>query len=254
MGRGMQRGAGAQRRRFSLLEVVVAAAILGILVLAAMALTVTLQRGNGVTAGLVDLDQDARRILLDMRRMMRQSGYHYDLSFSSGSNYDMVLSPANVGDVVDLATNGSLTFLIRTDFVSVGTLTAAEQRKAEWRLGMVYSMKPTGHTVPAPGAAIPTYTLTRNTVVDKNGDGFAASQSDPTESFVMPIANGVESLTVTRTSAEQLEIALSLIRTNPDWSTGNPPTPLRVRIRERVRLLNAPIVDQNGAYNEVAGP
>ena len=227
----------ADRRGFSLLEVMVSLGILSILILVASSLLLTLQRGTAVTAALTDTDQDARRVMADIRRELRQSGFHQD--DVAQQNWDQLFS------VGTLEAGATLTFLQRTDFVNPADYSAAQKLALDWRRGIQYRLVADGSVV-APGGDITTYLLKKRIWVD------AGAVTDPgagviesAEIIEIDVLRGVSSFVVKRVgndASELLELEFEVLRTNPDWTT-IPPNPVRLFARERVQVQNAKVLD-----------
>lgn len=93
----------ARTRGLSILEIVVSMAILAFMVLILMTATMPMTRASAETTAHQDMDRLASRVLAEIRRELRQSGWDQ-------SGGDHVTSPA------DGATANTLTFQARTGF------------------------------------------------------------------------------------------------------------------------------------------
>ncbi len=223
-------------RAFSLLEVLVASAILAVLLLATASLMITLQRANAHTGASIDMDQQIRTVLTQLRSDIRQSG------FDSAGNSQITLAPATgvvaqirIRTGMDLAITNEdgTTTDIRTDHTA--RLSQNWQRRVTYRLVEAA-------TIPRPGGTLTTYDLLKTT---EEGDPL-----DPVATDV-PIATNIAAFTLTDMTPNdgasppvytspslEFEAVIEAARTNPDWSGGGTPEPIRFKLTERLRAYN----------------
>ncbi len=243
-------------RAFSLLEVVVASVILAVLLLATGSLLVPLQRGTAHTTATVDMGQDVRRVLADLRREVRQTGYRPDPADDSRD----IDSAVQITSVVAGKTD-RLVLRLRTDFLRekpdgtafVYDASTGVDEEYDYNWGREVTYEPVASdTVPKPGGAEQRYALLKTTREFDPGTGDWVPAATR-----VPVANGLSLFRITPPrvtpegspaddgdadttleGGEELEVTLEACRTNPDWSGGGTPAPLRLKISERLRVYN----------------
>lgn len=222
------------RRALSLIEVVVASAVLGILTLATASLMITLQRGAAQTAASVDMVQRARRVLQELRRELRQSGHlvRIETALEEGT-----INGEPQFEIVN-GTNDTLTFRMRTSLPD-----ATGDTEANWARRVTYTTS-ASDTLRAPGGGtVQRYALVKTVeVLDDSGGWTPLSEG-------LVVAEGIGSFRVTAIpgassdpgaqDAEELEVTLQVLRANPDHSDGVP-APLELTLTERMRVYNRP--------------
>jgi hypothetical protein len=216
-GAALRRG----ERALSLLEVLVAAAILTLLVLAAASATLPLQRQASDSFLRLDQESRARRVLDGLRRELRQSGWGDD----AGATPRFALWPETPdGAPVPLA---GVTDRVVALELEMRTGLGAQDWSGPVRLTLVRQAAASG--LPA---TLPRFRLVRE--ADYDGDGTIA----PGEA--LELARGLSDFVVTRPGAGQsLRLELELADPDPRWEPGaGPPPPIQQRFVDQVELRN----------------
>lgn len=185
----------------TLLEVMVSAVILAALTLTMMMAFVPMQRGTADGAVAQDMERTARKVLTEIRRELRASGY-------DAANVDQVTSPATPAGV--LTTANVLTFRQRR-----GPL------DTDWSGPITIARVADGTFTGVPGT-INRYKITRTEA-----------------GLVVDQAKDVSELTFERPgNSDTVIIKLELTRPNPHWTSGTPPPPFKRLYVDQVECLN----------------
>ncbi|MCO5165362.1 MAG: hypothetical protein M9894_03215 [Planctomycetes bacterium] len=194
------------RAGLTLLEVVVGSAILALLALVVMSATVPLSKVSSEAAIAHEMDRTASRVLADLRRELRQSGWQ-------GGAAQFGQDAIN-GEAAVIAGTKKLTFRRR---LGINT--------TDWSGDVVYERVAVGSYTGVPATLSPSvrYRLRRA----QGGQVTVLAENVYDVNFSMT------------TGSRSILIELVLLRPNPDWRGGTtPPPPIVRRYRESVQLMN----------------
>lgn len=185
----------------TLLEVVVSAAILAALTLMLVLAFVPLQRAT-VDGGVAqDMERVARKVLTEIRRELRSSGY-------DAASVDQVTSPSTPAGAPTTAT--VLTFRKRRGLLD-----------SDWSGAITIQRVADGTFSGVPGT-INRYKVTRTEA-----------------GLVVDLAKDVSELSFERPgNSSTVIIRLELTRPNPHWISGSPPPPFKRLYVDQVECLN----------------
>lgn len=191
----------------TMVEVMVSSAILAVLALIVMTATVPLSKVSSEAAVAQDMDRTAARVMAELRRELRQSGY--------------LGTDARFGETA-LNQEGEI-------------LNGSSQLMFQMRMGPDDTdWSSTVSVALAPGSPS-TYT------------GVPASVSPNTRNRLMRQQNGLATVLaedvyqlgfLMNSGEEFLQVTLVLLRPNPNWTGGTPPPPIVRRYVERIELMN----------------
>lgn len=189
------------RRGHTLLETVISTAAIAALALGAASLSLALRRSWSESTLRLDMDAEARRILGELRRELRQSGYALD-----GTPHIAVASPEQV------------TFRVRT----------GADDASGWSEEVSYRrVLDTPATFEGVAGSVPRYR------VERVRGPLAAPLA------VVEVARGVADLSFTLPAGgATVLVRLELLHPAPVWSSGAPPAPLRHVYQDQVEVLN----------------
>lgn len=197
----------AARAGLTLIEVMVASAILSLLALVLMSATVPLSRVSSEAAIAQDMDRTAARVLAQLRRELRQTGWLNTAARFGETALDQE------GEIL----NGSnqLMFQMRTgpadaDWTSTVTIARAAGSPGSYR-GVPSTLSPNAR-----------YRVTRA----QNGLETVLAEDVYDLSFLM------------NSGEEFIQVTLVLLRPDPNWTGGTPPPPIIRRYVERIELMN----------------
>lgn len=230
------------RRSFSLIEVIVASSILALVSVVSFSLLTVLQRANATVANNVDIASDARRLVGDIARDIRQTGWTYDeatkTNFERGPATTNALpgfGPSVFGDT-SLGALPVLSFRKRTGF--------ADDLEADWNEWVQYQVVVDGVFSNVAGTPV-RYALQRRVATDTDANGAIGGEPATT----VEIANNLSRVVFLRPDGgnagstlddRNIDIRIAFTRVNPDGRLGAPPPGITVEYRERVRMANLP--------------
>lgn len=233
------------RRSLTLIEIIVASVILAMVSLVSMTLMAVLQRSNAVVAKNVDVARDARRVVGDIARDLRQTGFAYDETFQTNYEY----APIVAADA-SAVTRPGFGFSILGD-TAAGALPVLAFRKrtgfqddldADWNEFIEYEVVTDGTFTGVQGN--PTrYALQRRIGIDVDNDGLIGA-GDTDQTYV--IARDISRVVFSRpdqgdatTREDDLNIDIRIEFTRPD-TLGSISEGIAVEYRERIRMCNLP--------------
>lgn len=191
----------------TMVEVMVSSAILAVLALIVMAATVPLSKVSSEAAVAQDMDRTAARVMAELRREFRQSGY-----LGTAAKFGETALNQE-GEIL----NGSsqLMFQMRTG-----------PDDTDWSSTVFVALSPGSPSVytGVPASVSPN---TRNRLVrQQNG-------------LTTVLAEDVYQLGFLMNSGEEfVQVTLVLLRPNPNWTGGTPPPPIVRQYVERIELMN----------------
>ncbi len=208
-------------RGLTVLEMLIATAVLALLILAVGSATIPLQRQASDSVLHLDQEQRARRILDGLRREVRQSGWNSDVAAAPMFALYPEGRPAGLAAITSRLPLLDLRF--RTGLGA-----------ADWSEPVRFSVVRDGEFsgVPVP---TPRFVLVRE--ADYDGDGAV----EPNEA--LQIAGGISDLQLRQPpGGKWLEVALELTDPDPRWSgtRAGAPQPLRRTFLDRVEMRNGP--------------
>lgn len=233
------------RRALTFTEIMVASSLLAMISLVSFNLMMILQRANATVSQNVDIGSNARRIVSEIARDIRQTGWTYEAA--TKTNHERCpttgpnASPAGFGTTVfgDTAAGQLpvLCFRVRTGFT--------EDVEDDWADFVEYSVIQDGTFTNVAGTPN-RYALQRRSATDTDGDGaIGAGETITTVVFARDLSrvaftrpDGGDSAVLT--DDRNIDIRVALTRVNPDGSGGAPPPGITVEYRERVRMANLP--------------
>lgn len=205
-----------------MLEVLVASTILAILVLATGSLFITLQRANVTVANNTRIDSDGRRVLAQLRRELRQSGWENSPSVGGPVDQVTISAPTTINGVPGCS---SISFRRRTGFD-----TGATAEVDDWTGTITYLPVPDGQMRGVASGSDNRLALQRTEDANKN------SVVDPGETMI--VARNLSFALFERRDDNTVRISLEFMQPDPNYSGGAPPPPIVLRQIELVRLLN----------------
>lgn len=232
------------RRALTFTEIMVASSLLALISLVSFNLMMILQRANATVSQNVDIGSNARRIVSEIARDLRQTGWTYEEATktnhercpTTGANASLAGFGTTVFGDTDAGQLPVLCFRVRTGFT--------EDIEEDWADFVEYSVIQDGTFTNVAGT--PTrYALQRRSATDSDGDGDVTGETIRT----VVIARDLSRVAFTRpdggdsavlTDDRNIDIRVALTRMNPDGSAGVPPPGITVEYRERVRMANLP--------------
>lgn len=201
-----QRRRSTGRTGLTLLEVMIGSTILAFLALTIMSATVPLSKVSSEAAVAHEMDRTAGRVLADLRRELRQSGWQASTAQFGDSDINQ--------EAAVIAGTKRLTFKRR---FGVNT--------TDWSANVVYERVSVGSYTGVPASLSPStrYRLRRT----QNGQQTILAENVYDVNFSMT------------TGSRSILVDLVLLRPNPDWRGGTtPPPPIVRRYRESIQLMN----------------
>lgn len=230
-------------RGLTFVEVMVASALLAVISLVSLTFLAVLQRGGTTVSKNTNIGVDARRVLSEISKDLRQTGWAYDeptnANFERGPSLATIPPgfPATVFGDTDLGALPSLSFRKRTGFV--GDL------DADWNQWVVYQVVADGNFTNVQGTPA-RYSLTRRVATDTNDDGvITAGEPDVT----ITIAENLSRVAFARPDGGDagslqddlnIDLTLQITLSSPDGAGAALPPGITVSYRERARMNNLP--------------
>lgn len=199
-------GRARRTRALTLLEVIISATIVAFLALVMMAATVPMSSQSSEAAIAQDMDRTAARVLADLRRELRQSGYlEATAKFGKTTLGDGGITSPN-------AAQNQMIFAVRTD-----------AGDTDWSTTITFAREDGD---PSTYSGVPG-TFNRYKVV-RTQNGLSTV-----------IAEDVEDITFYHLQNDRfIHVELTLLRPNPNWTGSTPPPPIRRSYREDIEMMN----------------
>jgi Tfp pilus assembly protein PilW len=230
-------------RGLTFVEIMVASSLLALISLVSMSLLAVLQRSGITVAKNTNIGVDARRVLTEINRDLRQTGWAYDEP--TNANFERGPSTATnppgftatvFGDT-SLGALPALSFRKRTGF--------AGDLDADWNQWVVYQVVADGNFNNVQGTPA-RFSLTRRVATDTDNDG-AITAGEP--DITVTIAENLSRVAFARPDGGDaaslqddlnIDLTLAITLSSPDGSGGAPPPGITVSYRERARMNNLP--------------
>jgi type II secretory pathway pseudopilin PulG len=203
-------------RAFTLLEMVVASAIIMIITIAITNAFVPMNKAAATTGVGLDMDRTARRVLTEIRRDLRGSGYKPDgTRMAPTPEPGQTLGLTEAGGLLEGATD-VLIYQVRT----------GPDDDADWSTTVTLSLVADGQFTQGVPAPVDKYRLVRTQ------DGISVELARDVSEFTVerPLDSSGESGTAI--------ITLELLHPDPTWTVRQNQAPIRRRYTDTIELLN----------------
>tara|TARA_R110002072_G_scaffold13892_1_gene57999 strand:- start:250 stop:972 length:723 start_codon:yes stop_codon:yes gene_type:complete len=230
-------------RGLTFVEILVASSLLTLISAVSLSFLAVLQRGGTTVSKNTNIGVDARRVLGELTKDLRQTGWAYDeatnANFERGPSTATVpagFPPTLFGDT-SLGALPTLSFRKRTGF--------SGDLDADWSEWVSYQVVLDGNFTNVQGTP-QRFLLRRRVAIDTDDDGvITVGEPDTTVTIVQNLSrvafarpDGGDALSLQDDLNIDLTIQLTL--SSPVGSGGAPPPGISVSYRERARMNNLP--------------